>query len=149
MIAANVIEILLQLPRLTILRTQREAVLETQKRRGQQIAQFRAPVVGVLVNDRKAQWMIEVLVVELRKPIKRLAVGERHGHRERTAVVVEIARLVSRYGIGIALAGIAFELVTRERARQVLIATNVVEVEAQSCTPRQLVSETGIGTSAG
>ena len=79
--------------------------------------------------------MIEVLVVELRRPLQCLALAEGRTQREGAARVVLVAGLVEGGGRGIPLTRVLLELLTGEGAGELLLALHVVEVEAKRVAP--------------
>jgi hypothetical protein len=63
----EVLELTVGLLGLDVLETDREAILPFEQRPIVHVAELRSPAVGVLVDDGERQWVIEVLVAELRE----------------------------------------------------------------------------------
>ena len=94
-----------------------------------EIAELGAVGVRRVVDHREGQRMVEVLVVELRRPLERLRLAERRADRQRAARVVVVARLLREARRRVLLLRVLLELLRRQRAGQLLLVVDEPEVE--------------------
>ena len=108
-----------------------EAVAAAEERRGPEVAQLGAVGVRRVVDDGEGQRVVEVLIVELGRPLEGLVLADRRAQGEGAARVVVVARLLGETRRRVLLLRVLLELLRRQRARELLLVVNVAEVEAE------------------
>ena len=89
--------------------------------------------------------MVQVLIVELGRPLDGLVLADRRAEGDRAPGVVVVARLLGEPGRRVLLLRVPPELLRGQRAGELLLVVHVAEVEADGGAPGELVAGGAVG----